>query len=175
MFMQNFLPLRVKLLMSLDTTLVELGDVNLWESNPSANLCLSYRLNKYWLKGEKAGTMETFANLPGFPDNVRANKKGQFWVAIYCRQSRSAWLLLKYPWLRRALLQLPLSFKQLNKIFLGTSPHAMVILFDEQGQVLEVLEDATGKTVKFVSEVEERDGKLWMGSVIMPHLAIFSR
>jgi hypothetical protein len=132
-------------------------------------------LIKYWLKGEKAGTTETFAELPGFPDNVRANGKGQFWVALYCRQSLAAWTLLKYPWLRRALLQLPLSFKQLNRIFLGGSPHAMVILLDEHGQILEVLEDATGKTVRFVSEVEERDGLLWMGSVIMPHIAVLSR
>lgn len=133
------------------------------------------RLNRFWLKGDKAGSMETFAELPGFPDNVRVNSKGQFWVALYCRQSLSAWTLLKYPWLRRALMQLPLSFRQLNAIFLGTHPHAMALLVDQEGQILEVLEDQTGKTVKFISEVEERDGQLWMGSVLMPHIAIYSR
>lgn len=133
------------------------------------------RLNRFWLKGEKAGTLEVFTELPGFPDNVRANSEGQFWVALYCRQKLSAWTLLKFPWLRRALLQLPLSFKYLNTIFLGGSPHAMAVKVDEEGKVLEVLEDQAGKTVKFISEVEERDGKLWMGSVLLPHIAVYTR
>lgn len=134
------------------------------------------RLNRFWLKGEKAGTMETFAELPGFPDNVRLNEKGQFWVAIYCRQSMISWVLLKYPLLRRLLLQLPISFNQLNFLFMGGArPHAMALLFDQNGQLLEVLEDQTGKTVIFISEVEERNGQLWMGSVIMPHIAVVSR
>ncbi|KAI5064871.1 hypothetical protein GOP47_0019566 [Adiantum capillus-veneris] len=132
------------------------------------------RLNRFWLKGAEAGSMETFAELPGFPDNVRVNSKGQFWVAIYCRQSRTAWLLLRFPWLRRALVQLPLTFKQLNTIFLGSHPHALAIRLDQDGKILEVLEDQTGKTVKFISEIEERDGQLWMGSVLMPHIAVYS-
>ncbi|KAI4382203.1 hypothetical protein MLD38_008198 [Melastoma candidum] len=36
------------------------------------------RLQRYWLKGEKAGTSEVFAILPGFPDNVRTNEDGEF-------------------------------------------------------------------------------------------------
>lgn len=132
------------------------------------------RVRRFWLKGEKAGTMEIFAELPGFPDNVRVNEKGQFWVAIYCRQSLYAWMLMKHPWLRRALLQLPLSFKQLNYIFVGGQAHAMALLLDQDGQLQEVLEDQTGKTIKFISEVEERDGQLWMGSVLMPYIAIYS-
>nr|GEV60193.1 protein strictosidine synthase-like 3 [Tanacetum cinerariifolium] len=45
------------------------------------------RLMKYWLKGEKAGTTEVMAILPGFPDNVRTNENGDFWVAIHTRLS----------------------------------------------------------------------------------------
>ncbi|KAH7423461.1 hypothetical protein KP509_12G056700 [Ceratopteris richardii] len=133
------------------------------------------RLNRLWLKGDKAGFMETFAELPGYPDNVRVNSKGQFWVAIYCRQSLSSWILLRFSWIRRVLVQLPLTFKQLNSIFLGSHPHALAMLFDQDGKILEVLEDQTGKTVKFISEIEERDGQLWMGSVLMPHIAVYSK
>ena len=36
-----------------------------------------YRIQKYWLCGDKAGTAEIFIeNLPGFPDNVSSNEKG---------------------------------------------------------------------------------------------------
>ena len=38
-----------------------------------------YRIQKYWLKGDKAGTSEIFVeNLPGFPDNVSSNEEGIF-------------------------------------------------------------------------------------------------
>ncbi|KAL2945606.1 Protein STRICTOSIDINE SYNTHASE-LIKE 3 [Bienertia sinuspersici] len=46
-----------------------------------------------WLKGEKVGTSESFAILPGFPDNVRTNKEGDFWVALHCRRSWANHLL----------------------------------------------------------------------------------
>lgn len=42
-----------------------------------------------------------------------------------------------------------------------------------EGKVLRVLEDRKGKVVKAVSEVEEKDGKLWIGSVLMPFIAVY--
>src|SRR5262249_11017598 len=42
-----------------------------------------YRITRYWLKGPKAGTHDTFAsNLPGFPDNITAGPNGTCWVAL---------------------------------------------------------------------------------------------
>ncbi|KAG4978521.1 hypothetical protein JHK86_037995 [Glycine max] len=52
------------------------------------------RLRKYWLKGVKAGTSEILAILPGFPDNVRVNGNGDFWVAIHCRRFHA--VVVKY-------------------------------------------------------------------------------
>jgi sugar lactone lactonase YvrE len=41
----------------------------------------SYRIVRYWLKGEKAGTSDIFAdNLPGFPDNITFNGSDRFWL-----------------------------------------------------------------------------------------------
>jgi sugar lactone lactonase YvrE len=37
---------------------------------------------KVWLKGEKAGTAETFVDLPGNPDNIRLGSDGHFWIAL---------------------------------------------------------------------------------------------
>ena len=50
--------------------------------------CEWCRVLRYWLEGEKKGKVEVFANLPGFPDNVRINEDGQFWVAIDCCRTR---------------------------------------------------------------------------------------
>ncbi|XWS28478.1 hypothetical protein CRYUN_Cryun25bG0073200 [Craigia yunnanensis] len=128
------------------------------------------RLLKYWLKGEKAGTSEVFAILPGFPDNVRTNKDGEFWVAIHCRRSMYSHILGLYPKLRKFILKLPISTKILLKVKL----HAIVVKYSPEGKLLQVLEDSEGKVVKAVSEVEERDGKLWLGSVVMSFVAVYN-
>ncbi|KAF8781337.1 hypothetical protein HU200_000543 [Digitaria exilis] len=41
------------------------------------------KLMRYWIKGSKMGTSEILADLPGYPDNVRADGKGGFWVALH--------------------------------------------------------------------------------------------
>lgn len=131
------------------------------------------RLRKYWLKGEKAGTNELFAILPGFPDNVRTNDKGDFWVAVHSRHSTLAHLEAKYPKLRKILLKLPISAKIQFLLHVGGRPHAVAVKYSPEGKLLQILEDTQGKVVKAVSEVEEKDGKLWIGSVLMSFIAVY--
>ena len=51
--------------------------------------------------------------------------------------------------------------------------HALITKYNPEGEVLDILEDTTGQVVRAVSEVEEKDGKLWIGSVLMPFIAVF--
>lgn len=44
-------------------------------------------------------------------------------------------------------------------------PHGVVAKYSLKSRLLQTLEDNQGKVVKATSEVEEKDGKLWMGSV----------
>lgn len=132
------------------------------------------RLSKHWLKGEKAGSSEVFAVLHGFPDNVRTNKKGDFWVAIHCRRSLYTYLCALYPQIRKLILKLPIPSKIQFMLHIGGVPHAMVVRYSQEGKLLQVLEDSQGKVVKAASEVEERDGKLWIGSVLMPFVAVYN-
>ncbi|PSR86426.1 Protein STRICTOSIDINE SYNTHASE-LIKE 3 like [Actinidia chinensis var. chinensis] len=131
------------------------------------------RLQKYWLKGEKAGTLEVMAILPGFPDNVRTNEKGEFWVAVHCRRTMYSYMCALYPKLRKFLLKLPISAKIQYLLNIGGRIHALVVKYSPEGKLLQILEDVQGKVVKAVSEVEEKDGKLWMGSVLMPFVAVY--
>ncbi|KAF5200070.1 Strictosidine synthase, partial [Thalictrum thalictroides] len=39
-------------------------------------------IQRYWLKGLQATTHEVFAQVPGSPDNIKINDRGQFWVAL---------------------------------------------------------------------------------------------
>lgn len=131
------------------------------------------RLSRYWLKGEKAGTSEVFAVLPGFPDNVRTNEKGEFWVAIHCRRSIYANFMGLYPTLRKFILKLPIKARYHYLMQIGGRLHALIIKYGPDGELLQVLEDSQGKVVRAVSEVEEKDGKLWIGSVLMPFIAVY--
>ncbi|KMZ57153.1 putative Strictosidine synthase [Zostera marina] len=130
------------------------------------------RLSRYWLKGEKAGTRESFAVLPGFPDNVRTNKEGHFWVALHCRRSFVNKIMSIFPRLRKFFLSLPVPAKYHFYVTCG-KPHGVIIKYDADGNMMQILEDRAGKVVKLVSEVEERDGQLWIGSVLMPFIAVY--
>ncbi|KAM0950384.1 putative strictosidine synthase transcription factor WD40-like family [Dioscorea sansibarensis] len=131
------------------------------------------RLSRYWLKGEKAGTSEVFAILTGFPDNVRTNEKGEFWVAIHCRRTVYSYIMSHYPQLRKFFLKLPIPAKYQFLMFIGGRLHAVIVKYSPDGELLQILEDRQGKVVRAVSEVEEKDGKLWLGSVLMPFIAVY--
>ncbi|GAB4824584.1 cohesin loading factor Ssl3 [Ancistrocladus abbreviatus] len=131
------------------------------------------RLSRYWLKGEKAGTAELFAYPPGFPDNVRTNERGEFLAAIYCRRHSYFNFLAKNPRFRDFVLRLPISAHYQYIAYSGGPLHAMVTKYSPEGKLLQVWEDREGKVVRGISEVEEHDGKLWMGSVLMPFIAVY--
>ncbi|PHT46455.1 Protein STRICTOSIDINE SYNTHASE-LIKE 3 [Capsicum baccatum] len=130
------------------------------------------RLQKYWLKGEKAGTLEVMAVLPGYPDNISTNERGEFWVAIHSRRTTYSIINSKYPQLRLFLLKLPIPVK-LRSLLHGSKAPAIVVKYSPEGKLLQILEDGEGKVVSAVSDVEEIHGKLWMGSVLMPIIAVY--
>ncbi|KAJ1404179.1 Strictosidine synthase, conserved region [Sesbania bispinosa] len=132
------------------------------------------RILRLWLHGPNAGQVDTFAVLPGFPDNVRRNSEGQFWVALHAKGTPFAKWVTSNSWAGNALLKFGLNFKLLHTSFAGSKPHAVAIKLSDKGVILEVLEDCEGKTLKFISEVEEKDGKLWIASVLMPFIGIYS-
>jgi sugar lactone lactonase YvrE len=125
---------------------------------------------KYWLDGPKSGTTELVADLPGFPDNVRINEKGQFWVAIDCCRTAAQELLTHNPWIRGVYFRLPIRMSLLARL-MGMKMYTVISLFNEKGEILEVLEDRKGVVMKLVSEVKEANGKLWIGTVAHNHIA----
>ncbi|KAI3408786.1 Str_synth domain-containing protein [Psidium guajava] len=131
------------------------------------------RILRLWLKGPNAGKLDTFAELPGYPDNIRRNSRGEFWVGLHTKKGPVSRFLLSNSLIGNFALRLPLSFQQLHSFFVGWKADATAVKLGEEGEILEVLEDTEGKTVQFISEVEERDNKLWIASVMRPFIAIF--
>ncbi|KDP43882.1 hypothetical protein JCGZ_20892 [Jatropha curcas] len=128
------------------------------------------RLMKYWLEGPRTGRVEVVADLPGFPDNVRLNEKGQFWVAIDCCRTQAQEILSHNPWIRNFYFRLPVKMSLLARM-MGMKMYTVISLFNENGEILEVLEDPNGLVMKLVSEVREVKGKLWIGTVAHNHIA----
>ncbi|CAK9168604.1 unnamed protein product [Ilex paraguariensis] len=128
------------------------------------------RLKKYWLEGHKSGTVELVADLPGFPDNIRLNEKGQFWVAMDCCRTQAQEVFIQNPWMRSIYFRLPVPMRYLARL-VGMRMYSVISLFSEKGEILDVLEDKKGVVMKLVSEVREENGKLWIGTVAHNHIA----
>lgn len=131
------------------------------------------RIMRYWLRGPNSGKHDVFAKLPGFPDNIRRSSEGGFWVALHSKLGVVSELATSNRSLGKALLKLPISMENLHHILVG-GPHATAIKLSEEGKVLEVLEDAEGKRLRFISEVDERQEKLWIASVMTPFLGVYN-
>jgi len=131
------------------------------------------RLMKFWLEGPRSGSVELLADLPGFPDNVRMNRKGQFWVAIDCCRTPAQEVLSNNPWLRNIYFRLPIRMSLLARA-MGMRMYTVISRLNDKGEVLEVLEDREGEVMQLVSEVREEQGKLWIGTVAHNHIATLS-
>ncbi|KAL6615606.1 hypothetical protein ACP70R_037876 [Stipagrostis hirtigluma subsp. patula] len=101
------------------------------------------KLLRHWIKGPKAGTSEPLADLPGYPDNVRPDGRGGYWVALHREKS-----------------ELPF----------GPNSHLLAVRIGADGQVLQVMRGP--KNVRPTEVVEREGGKLYMGSVELPYVAV---
>nr|GMD44777.1 protein STRICTOSIDINE SYNTHASE-LIKE 2-like [Ipomoea batatas] len=128
------------------------------------------RILKLWLKAPKTGEVETIAQLPGFPDNIKRNHVGEFWVGVHSRRKTFLKWALSKSWVGNALVKLPFDLtKAYSYVGSVVGGYGFGVRMNGNGDVLEVLEGVNGRRWKYVSEIiEEEDGNLWIGSVKMP-------
>jgi sugar lactone lactonase YvrE len=119
-----------------------------------------YRIQRYWLKGPKAGTSDIFIdNLPGFPDGVSANRRGRFWVALFTVRNDIMDRMHPYPFFKGVLSKMP------RKIWPKPVPYGLVLALDEKGRIIQSLHEPTGKHLKEITSAEEHEGFLYLGSL----------
>ncbi|PYS25566.1 MAG: gluconolactonase [Acidobacteria bacterium] len=120
----------------------------------------SYRVRRYWLKGDRAGQSDIFIdNLPGFPDGISSNGRDTFWVALVNRRDAGLDFLLPHPFLRKIVWRLP-SFLQPN-----IKRYAFAIGLDANGKVVQNLQDSSATCFAQIANVVEHKGKLYFGSI----------
>ncbi|KAJ0967940.1 hypothetical protein J5N97_024857 [Dioscorea zingiberensis] len=68
---------------------------------------LLLQCKKYYLDGEKKGIIDIFIqNLPGFPDNIRYDGEGHYWIGLASGRSYLWDIIFKYPFLRKMMVAL---------------------------------------------------------------------
>lgn len=124
------------------------------------NESAAYRITRYWLKGERAGRSEVFAeNLPGFPDNITFNGRDRFWVALYAPRDAMLDALLPYPFARSMLARLP------GLLHPKPPLHAFILGFDLDGRLREQYQYDGDDAYAPITSVREHDGALYLGSL----------
>ncbi|KAK3864707.1 hypothetical protein Pcinc_029625 [Petrolisthes cinctipes] len=143
------------------------------------------RVLRHWLHGPKAGQTEMFVDrLPGFPDNIRPNGKGGYYIAIITVFPESSLRVLRIagrlPWLRklvtRVLYLTQLLLETIGKLdpshsidqaakkifnFLTLSQHnlrhsnfSVVVEVDGEGKIIGSLQGYSGQQV-LISEAQK--------------------
>ncbi|MBF7729438.1 SMP-30/gluconolactonase/LRE family protein [Pseudomonas sp. N040] len=119
-----------------------------------------YRITRYWLKGERAGSHEVFIdNLPGMPDNLQGDRAGTFWVALPSPRKDDADLLHRYPWLKAQISKLPRAF------WPKATPYGLVIAIDENGRIIRSLHDSSATHLRMITSAKPVGEYLYLGSL----------
>ena len=129
----------------------------------------SYRLHKYWLKGDQAGTSEILIdNLPGFPDNIVRGRDGRFWVGLVSPRSQQLDDMSASPFLRKIVQRLPASMRP------KAVSYSHVFAMNKYGAVITSLQDPDGEHHTNTGALET-DNWLYISSLHAENLARISR
>ncbi|KQJ87906.1 hypothetical protein BRADI_4g14156v3 [Brachypodium distachyon] len=101
------------------------------------------KLLRYWIKGPNSGKTEPFADLPGYPDNVRQDRRGGYWMALHHEKN-----------------ELPFEF----------GSHLLAVRVGPNGKIVEEMRGP--KSVRPTKIIERSNGKYYMGSVELPYVGI---
>ncbi|KAF0865983.1 SMP-30/gluconolactonase/LRE family protein [Pseudomonas sp. LD120] len=126
----------------------------------------AYRISRYWLKGDQAGSHDLFIdNLPGLPDNLSFNGRERFWVALYAPRNPLLDGTAPYPWVRKILVR---AMKVLPK---PVEKRGFVLGLDTQGRVIANLQDSSSGSYSPITTVREYGDALYLGSLTARHMA----
>jgi sugar lactone lactonase YvrE len=128
-----------------------------------------YRVLKVWLTGPKQGQRDVFIdNLPGFPDGISSNGKGKFWLALVTPRDAVFDKILPYPFARKIVYRLP------QVLHPAPKRYSFVLGLDENGKVVENLQNGASDCYAEIANVVEHDGVLYFGSIAESTVGKFS-
>lgn len=126
-----------------------------------------YRVTRLELTGPSAGRRSVIIdNLPGMPDNMSTGSNGVFWMALPSTRNRLLDLLLPRPgFLRSAVWALP------DRVQPDVTRITWAVGINGDGDVVRNLQ-APGDAYHYVTGVREHEGRLYLGSLVEPGIAV---
>lgn len=126
---------------------------------------------RHWTSGPKAGTRDFLAtDLPGYPDNIARGTDGLIWVSIASPTDPVVERLQQGPMaLRRLATSLPDALQPKPK------ETVRAVAYDDSGTLVhdvDIRPAEHGASYHMVTGVREHDGRLWMGSLHEPAIAV---
>ncbi|CAN4083550.1 unnamed protein product [Withania somnifera] len=121
------------------------------------------KCKKYYIKGERKGSVDIFVeNLPGFPDNIRYDGEGRYWIA-FASEKTYAWdLAQRYPFIRKIMA---IIVKYVGKPHI--EKNGGVLSVDLQGNPVEHYYDGD---LTMMSSATKIGDYLYCGSVKSPYV-----
>jgi len=126
---------------------------------------------RHWITGNRAGMRDLLCqDLPGYPDNIARGSDGLIWVTIASPIEPLVERLQSAPlFVRKVVTRVPEA--------LQPRPRQTVRVqgYDDEGRLvhdLDVTPAEYGTTYHMVTGVREHDGRVWMGSLHEPAIAV---
>ena len=144
------------------------------ESYVAVAECRGRTVVRLWLSGERAGERDHLVtDLPGYPDNISRGSDGLVWVAVASPVDGLVERLGSAPMvLRKAVTRIPDSLQP------KPAQTIRVQAYDDEGRLVHDLDlerPERGPGYHMVTGVREHDGRVWMGSLHEPSVAVLDR
>ena len=120
----------------------------------------NYRVRRYWLTGELAGTSDIFIdNLPGYPDGVSLGEDGVFWLTLNGLRHPRMDELAAWPSVRKAIGRLP-------ALLLPNPPtQAIVLGLDQDGAISHSLQASAAELALNLTSATQDGNTLYLGAL----------
>lgn len=105
-------------------------------------------------------------NLPGFPDNINPAQDGGFWVGLVSPRNDLVDNISDKPFLRKMIMRLP------EVVRPKPERYGFVIKIDENGNVLENMQDPAGSYALTTGAITAADGTVYISSLTEPKLGV---
>lgn len=122
---------------------------------------------RWWLSGSRAGTRDLLASdLPGYPDNIARGSDGLVWVSLASPTDPVVERLQRAPRaVRRLATRIP------DRLQPQPQRTVRALALADDGTVVHDI-DLPGTDYHMVTGVREHDGRLWLGSLHEPAIAV---
>lgn len=127
---------------------------------------------RYWISGPNKGMRDRLcSDLPGYPDNIARGTDGLIWISIASPTDPLVERIQRSPMaLRRLVTSIPEALQPKPK------ETVRAVAYDEHGKLVhdvDIRPAEHGAAYHMVTGVREHDGRLWMGSLHEPAIAVY--